>query len=338
MAEQQPIIIKKIKKSGGHGHHGGAWKIAYADFVTAMMAFFLLMWLLGSTDQATKQGIAEYFQNPFSVSLNGGQGVGDRTSVIQGGGQDLTSKDVGQVHQGEDVPKQDVEVKPEDLEKQAELQEKAKLEQLEQKIQSLLDANSRLSEFRDQIKLETTPEGLKIQIIDAKNRPMFKLASSGIEDYAKEILHELAPVINELPNKVTINGHTDALPYPNNRSGYSNWNLSSDRANVARFELTQGGLAEEKVLRVVGLASSIPYKVDQPNDPMNRRISIIVMNKKTENQVLHDGADPSAAAIEPETHAPTPVAVPSASGGALPGISSNVQQNTRITAPTIPSH
>jgi len=316
MAEQ-PIIIKKIKKAGHGGHHGGAWKIAYADFVTAMMAFFLLMWLLGSTDEATKKGISEYFQNPFAVAMSGGQSVGDRTSIINAGGSDLTSQDAGQVKQGEEVPPP-----PEDIEQLAEQQEKVKLEQLQKKIESMLDANPKLAEFRDQIKLEVTPEGLKIQIIDAKNRPMFKLASSGIEDYAKMILHELAPVINELPNKVSINGHTDALPFPVNKSGYSNWELSSDRANVARFELTNGGLAEAKVLRIVGLASSIPYNHQNANDPMNRRISIIVMNKKTENQVLHEGA----ADDHSEDEVPAPAA--------LPGLSPNAQQNTQISPAT----
>lgn len=288
MAEQ-PIIIKKVIKKAGHGHHGGAWKIAYADFVTAMMAFFLLMWLLGTTDEVTKKGISEYFQNPYAVSLNGGESVGDRTAIIQGGGQDLTAKDAGQVHMGEEVTPSEPTL--EDAERIAEQQEKIQLEQLQGKIESMLKANSELAEYSDQIKMETTPEGLKIQIVDAKNRPMFKLASSRIEDYAQMILHKLAAVINELPNKLSINGHTDALPFPDNSSGYSNWELSSDRANIARNELTLGGLEEDKVLRIVGLASSIPYIAAKPNDPMNRRISIIVMNKKTENQILHEGLD-----------------------------------------------
>ena len=314
MAEQ-PIIIKKVIKKAGHGHHGGAWKIAYADFVTAMMAFFLLMWLLGTTDEVTKKGISEYFNNPFGVALSqGGQANGDRTSIIQAGGSDMKTQDEGQVHQGEEVPPP-----PEDIEKLAEEQEKKKLEQLEEKIKEMLDSNPNLAEFKDQIKLETTPEGLKIQIVDAKNRPMFKLASSNIEDYAQTILRALAPVINELPNKVSLNGHTDALPFPSNRSGYSNWELSTDRANVARHELTEGGLAEDKVLRVVGLASSIPYITQNPADPMNRRISIIVMNKKTENQVLHEGAGDQSTAV--------PV---------LPPMSPKVQQNIEITSPSGP--
>jgi len=292
MAEP-PIIIKKIKRRSRHAHHGGAWKIAYADFVTAMMAFFLLMWLLGSTDDATKKGISEYFHDPFGVNISSsGEGVADRASLVQGGGSDLASKDDGQVHMGQTSPPPIAEITPEEIAKQAERQERQTLEKLEGKIESMLDANAKLAEYRDQIKLETTPEGLKIQIIDAQSRPMFKLASSDIEDHAKMILRELAPVINELPNKVTVNGHTDALPFPGNKFGYSNWELSSDRANVARHQLNQGGLAEEKILRVVGLASSIPYNTDNPEDPMNRRISIIVMNKKTENQVIHEGAVP----------------------------------------------
>lgn len=309
MAEQ-PFIVKKVIKKAGHGHHGGAWKIAYADFVTAMMAFFLLMWLLGSTDESTRKGIAEYFQDPYAVSLNGGEGLGDRTAIIQGGGTDATSKDAGQVHMGEDVPPPATQT-PEDLEKLAEQQEKEQLEKLQEKIEAMVAADPVLNAFRDQIKLEITPEGLKIQIVDAQNRPMFKLASASIEDHAKLILRDLAPLINELPNKVSINGHTDALPYPKNRSGYSNWELSTDRANVARQQLTEGGLAEEKMLRVVGLASSIPYNEQDPKDPMNRRISIIVMNKKSENQALHDGAL--------EDGLP-----------ALPGTTSSIQQNTRI--------
>ena len=188
MAEQ-PIIIKKIKKKAGHGHHGGAWKIAYADFVTAMMAFFLLMWLLGSTDEITKKGISEYFQNPFGVTLGAkGEAYGDRVHIIQAGGSDLKSQEEGQVHQGEETPppKPNEDPRPpnpDDIEKLAEQQEKEKLEKLQEKIQEMVDSNPNLAEYKDQIKLETTPEGLKIQIIDAKNRPMFKLASSGIEDY-----------------------------------------------------------------------------------------------------------------------------------------------------------
>ena len=286
MAEQ-PIIIKKIKK-GGHEHHGGAWKLAYADFVTAMMAFFLLMWLLGSTTDADRKGIAEYFNDPFKISLMGGMDVGERSKIEPGGGKDITSQDHGEIDEKDDLKQ---------------------LAQLKEDIQSLI--NKQLEEFKEQIKLEITPEGLRILITDKENRPMFKLASSATEPQAQEILLALAPVINDLPNKISINGHTDARPFPRNQTGYTNWELSGDRANAARQELQEGGLAEEKILRVTGLSSSIPLNTSDPLDPMNRRISIVVMNKKTENEIVQGltneadstpkEATPSA---EPHTEAP----------------------------------
>ena len=268
MAKEQPVIIKKIIKNKGHGHHGGAWKLAYADFVTAMMAFFLLMWLLGSTDEKTRKGISEYFQDPYKASLI----------------------DKGQ------IPTLD-EIAPTEIDQQAEKNDLMQLEMLKEKIQAMIDANPELSEVREQIKLETTPEGLRVQIIDNKNMPMFKLASSETEPQIRLILRALAPVINKLPNKITINGHTDARPFPANRKGYSNWELSSDRANAARYELNQGGLAEEKVLRVTGLSDSIPYNPDDPHDPMNRRISIIVMNKKAEQHILQEAGNKPAITV-----------------------------------------
>jgi len=277
MAEQQqPIIIKKINK-GGHAHHGGAWKLAYADFVTAMMAFFLLMWLLGSTDETTRKGIAEFFADPYRVSMDGGKQVAERTSMIEGGGSDLVSTMDGQVQKGSNSE--------EEIEKEAAEIEQKKLEALKEKIQDKLNETPELNEFKDQIKLEITSEGLRILIVDDQKRPMFKLASPQTEPYVKAILRALAPAVNELPNRVSLNGHTDALPL--NQNGYSNWELSSDRANAARRELVDGGLDEDKVLRVIGLSSSIPYSTTtDPLSPVNRRISIIVMNKKTEQQIL----------------------------------------------------
>jgi len=268
MAKEQPVIIKKIIKKGGHAHHGGAWKLAYADFVTAMMAFFLLMWLLGSTDEKTRKGISEYFQDPYKASLI----------------------DKGQ------IPTLD-EIAPTEIDRQAEKNDRMQLEMLKEKIQDMIDANPKLSEVKEQIKLETTPEGLRVQIIDNKNMPMFKLASSETEPQIRLILRAMAPVINKLPNKITINGHTDARPFPDNRMGYSNWELSSDRANAARYELNHGGLAEDKILRVTGLSASIPYNPADPHDPMNRRISIIVMNKKTEQHILQEAGNKSVTAV-----------------------------------------
>jgi chemotaxis protein MotB len=268
MAER-PIIVKKVIKKKGHGHHGGAWKLAYADFVTAMMAFFLLMWLLGSTDEKTKKGISEYFQDPYEAS---------------------------KIDKGL-VPTLD-EINPTELDKQAEVEAEKKdqmqLEMLKEKIEKKIAENSKLSEVKEQIKLETTPEGLRIQIVDDKNMPMFKSGSASTEPQIRLILRALAPVVNTLPNKITINGHTDAKPFPTIRKEYTNWELSSNRANAARYELNEGGLAGEKILRVSGLADSIPYNSKDALDPMNRRISIIVMNRKTEQQILKDAGNKPA--------------------------------------------
>jgi chemotaxis protein MotB len=268
MAKEQPVIIKKIIKKGGHAHHGGAWKLAYADFVTAMMAFFLLMWLLGATDEKTRKGISEYFQDPYEASRI----------------------DKGQIPTLE-------EIAPTEIDRQTDENDQLKLEMLKEKIQDMIDANPKLAEVKDQIKLETTPEGLRVQIIDNKNMPMFKLASSETEPQIRLILRAMAPVINKLPNKITINGHTDARPFPGKRKGYTNWELSSDRANAARYELNDGGLAEEKILRVTGLSASIPYNPANPDDPMNRRISIIVMNKKTEQHILQEAGNKPVTAV-----------------------------------------
>ncbi|NOT85871.1 MAG: flagellar motor protein MotB [Methylococcaceae bacterium] len=281
----QPIIIKKIKKNKPYKHYGGMWKLAYADFVTAMMAFFLLMWILGSTTQDKRKGIAEYFSNPYKASLIGGDAVGNRTSVIQGGGSDLNSRLSGQVDQGE-TPKIESALQIEI--QQAEIIDLAQLEALKEKIQAMIDAKPELNEFKEQIKLEITHEGLRILIIDSQNRPMFNLASAATAPHIRLILKELAPVINELPNKISINGHTDARPFPGNQTGYSNWELSSDRANAARQELVKNGVAEAKVMRVVGLASSAPYNVRNSLDPMNRRISVVVMTHKSEEHLLQD--------------------------------------------------
>ncbi|GBL47486.1 flagellar motor rotation protein MotB [Sulfuriferula multivorans] len=295
-AVPRPIIVKRIKKSGG-GHHGGAWKIAYADFVTAMMAFFLLMWLLGSTTKGELQGIAEYFQTPLKVAMSGGSGSGDSSSVIKGGGKDLT-KQVGQINRG-DNPAQK---KTYDLKSaQADLEriEASRLKALKGRIEAAIDANPTLKQFKKQLLIDITTEGLRIQIVDEKNRPMFALSKAKLEPYTKEILHDIGQTLNDVPNKISLSGHTDATPYSGGGSGYSNWELSADRANASRRELVAGGMDEGKILRVVGLASAVPIDRNDPFNPINRRISIIVMNKKTEDAIAKEGggvADVSSAA------------------------------------------
>lgn len=285
--DKQPIRVKRIKKVAG-GHHGGAWKIAYADFVTAMMAFFLLMWLLGSTTKGDLNGIAEYFKTPLKVALAGGSGSGDSSSIIRGGGNDLT-RSTGQVKQGERTsPKKVIDIKASEAERAR--VEKEYLKGLQRKVQELIQNSPRLQPFSKQLLLDITTEGLRIQIIDEQNRAMFDTGSAHLKDYTREMLQELAPLLNGVENKISLSGHTDASPYALGDKGYSNWELSADRANASRRELVAGGLDERKILRVVGLASAVPLDRNDPLDPMNRRISIIVMNKETEGKVANEGA------------------------------------------------
>ncbi|TCS39137.1 chemotaxis protein MotB [Paucimonas lemoignei] len=283
--EARPIVVKKIKKSGG-GHHGGAWKIAYADFVTAMMAFFLLMWLLGSTSKGDLQGIAEYFQTPLKVAMGGGSGAGDSSHVIKGGGKDLTRKD-GQV-KASTAPG---EKKTYNIKAASELLEKVegeRLRALKKKIEEVIANSPILRQYKNQLLLDITSEGLRIQIVDEQNRPMFALAKAELQPYTREILHEIGLALNEVPNKISLSGHTDSMPYSRGEKGYSNWELSADRANASRRELIAGGMDESKVLRVVGLSSVLPFDKENPASPANRRISIIVMNRRAELAALQE--------------------------------------------------
>jgi len=282
----RPIIVKRIKKTAG-GHHGGAWKIAYADFVTAMMAFFLLMWLLGSTSKGDLEGISEFFKNPLKVAMSGGSGSGDSSSVIKGGGTDLTRRN-GQVKKGDmETNKKTYDLN--DAKAALERAEGERLQALKAKIESVIEANPLLKKYQNQLLLDITSEGLRIQIVDEQNRPMFALAKATLQPYTSDILHVLGLVLNDVPNRIGLSGHTDSTPYYSD-AGYSNWELSADRANASRRALVVGGLADEKILRVVGLASAAPLDRADPFSPINRRISIIVMNKRTEDAVMRDAA------------------------------------------------
>jgi len=311
MAEElvRPIIVKKIKKSAG-GHHGGAWKIAYADFVTAMMAFFLLMWLLGSTSKSQLEGISEYFKTPLKVAMQGGTTIGASDSVIKGGGgKDLTKKQ-GQVKPVDGPKGKQKAVDINDAKAAVEKAEAIRLEELKQKIEKAIEESPTLSKFKQQLLLDITTEGLRIQIVDEQNRPMFASSKAELQPYAKQILQEIGQMLNGVPNKISLSGHTDAVPYPNGVKSYSNWELSSDRANASRRELTAGGMNEEKLMRVVGLASASLFNKDDPLDPVNRRISIIIMNKKAEEDALKDDAAVNVPAAATESEISKAVAAP----------------------------
>lgn len=276
------IVVKKIKK-GHAGAHGGAWKIAYADFVTAMMAFFLLMWLLGSTSEGDLKGISEFFNTPMKVAMMGGSGAGDATSVIKGGGE-MLSKATGQQMRGGNPDK---EISVADARKKVEKEDRKNLKELKSKIEDAISKSKDISKYKDQIKLDITTEGLRIQITDEKNRPMFDSGSAIVKPYMKEILVKITELLNEVNYRIAISGHTDSAKYTMGERGYSNWELSSDRANASRREIVNAGLSENKVIRVVGVGSSIPLLPNDPLDPTNRRISILVLNKNTEESIVN---------------------------------------------------
>jgi chemotaxis protein MotB len=301
----RPIIIVKRKKKGIEEHHGGAWKVAYADFVTALMAFFLVMWLVTAISKEQRAAIFEYFKNP---SMESGKSVkaapgqmgpgGASTSPINlGGGLDALRsrvsklKEIGAtaalVHreQPPDTPKKNTASSEQDAREQVREAEHKKLETLMVELKEAVSKSQALEPFKDQLLLDITPEGIRIQIVDAQNRPMFDIGSARLRDYTQSILRELAPYLTSVPNRISITGHTDIRPYPG-QGGYSNWELSADRANAARRALVGAGLPDEKIARVVGLASSVLFNRDDPQGAINRRISIVIMTKQAEEEAL----------------------------------------------------
>ena len=291
---QQPIVVKKVKKGGGAAH-GGAWKIAYADFVTAMMAFFLLMWLLGSTTKGDLKGIADYFQTPLVVAMFGGSGSGDSSSVVQGGGEDLT-RTHGQMKKGQ-IDADQKKINLQALKADFERQEKQKLLGLKGDLEALIESSPTLKQFKNQLLLDITSEGLRIQIVDEQNRPMFDSASSELKPYTRQILREIGPMLNKVENRISLSGHTDATPYTGGDRGFGNWELSTNRANASRRELVSAGMEDAKVMRAVGFASTVLFDKTQPQSPSNRRISIVVLNKRTEEAILSDGKESQIAEV-----------------------------------------
>ena len=309
----QPIIVKRIKK-GGHVAHGGAWKIAYADFVTAMMAFFLLMWLLGSTSKGDLEGIASYFSAPVKVSLLGGDGTGNSDSILPGGGRDL-AKSAGQVDGG-DAERAAKLIGAQMARAELARKDAQRIDALHDKIKDMVANNAALQDFGSQIRLERTGDGLQIQIVDDQNRPMFASGSESVEGYMRDVLRAIGFVLADVPNRLTIEGHTDAKPFVGGEAGYSNWELSADRANASRRELITGGLKGDRVLRVQGLAASMLFDAQNPESPLNRRISIIVMNREAEERFYEAArtASGTPTSAEDETEATPDGSIPSGAG------------------------
>jgi chemotaxis protein MotB len=282
-----------------------------------MMAFFMVMWLVASLNKEQRSAMFKYFNNPsmeegHSVKAAPGQAGpgGASTSVIKlGGGMD-SPKPVVDPHK----PARSTEIladRPATVEaKEREMKEKEQLESLLEELKKAVSVGQALEPFKDQLLLDITPEGLRIQIVDKQNRPMFDTGSSALKDYTTQILVEVAKYLNTVPNRISLSGHTDAKPYPGTTKFYSNWELSADRANAARRALIAGGLDESKIARVVGLASSVLFVKDEPLNPINRRISIIVMTRRAEDAVLSTDAPLSGTTVpgEPTSTAALPAA------------------------------
>jgi chemotaxis protein MotB len=298
MAEPaQSVVIRRVKKVKRGGHHGGAWKVAYADFVTAMMAFFMVMWIVGISDKQQRAAISEYFNNP---SMSEGQSQkpaagadgpgGASTSMISlGGAMDLSrGESDGKLHGSGAQTADAVEAAARELDRK-------RLEALREELLEAIARSQALEPFKDQLLLDITSEGLRIQIVDKRNRPMFDLGGAQLRGYTIEILQELAHFIEPLPNRISISGHTDVTHYGSVK-GYSNWELSSDRANAARRALIAGGMSDDKIARVVGLSSTVLFDKDHPGSPINRRISIIVMNRAADSEMQHSEEPQTVAA------------------------------------------
>ena len=285
MAEQgQTIIIKKVK-GGGHGHHGGAWKVAYADFVTAMMAFFLLLWLLNSVTQEQLEGVSNYFA-PASIArtTSGAGGVGGGTTITSEGAMpsdapnSTLTMDLPPPQAGSGLPEStEQEVSENQAEKVLKEKENQQFEEAAREILDTLEDLPQLQQIVNSLVIDQTAEGLRIQVVDQEGLAMFSSGSANMLSQAHQAIDLVAKVIAKLPNEISITGHTDAVKYAGGESGYTNWELSADRANATRRALIQAGVSPERLARVVGAADQDPLISDDPRNPRNRRIAIVLL-------------------------------------------------------------
>lgn len=276
-SERRPIIIRRKKVV--HAHHGGAWKIALADFMTALMALFLVLWILSTASEEQRQGVAEYFNMPLTQAVTGGDRSGS-TSPIPGGGPDP-------MHTEGERARLDIRqhARPSD-------QERRFFRDVQERIERAIALQPELSLMREQMRFDLTREGLRIQLLDTEQRPMFELGSDQVAPYMRDLLRTIAPLLNELPNDLSIGGHTDSLPYSGGYRGYSNWELSSDRANASRRELVAGGLDPSQLLRVSGFAERVTLPEADAQDPINRRIELVVLLPEVAATIRNPRATP----------------------------------------------
>ncbi|WP_298163142.1 flagellar motor protein MotB [Brevundimonas sp.] len=288
-AAERPIIIKKVKKVVGGGHHGGAWKVAYADFVTAMMAFFLLMWLINTTDPEQKRGIAEYFA-PASVSqtTSGSGGILGGTSLGEDGSKSSGSMSVLEQQAPEaplDAPEEAgtnsnlAAASEEELREEIAAREAAEFRSAAESLRQAMQRMPELAELSKQLIIDQTPEGLRIQLVDQEGRSMFEQNSARPNARAQVLLRAIAGVVNQLPNRISISGHTSAVAGSGRASVASDWPLSAGRADASRAILQAAGVDADRVYSVAGKAGSDPLYPDDPSLAGNRRIAIVLLRE-----------------------------------------------------------
>jgi len=326
MADQlQPIIIKKITKGGG-GHGGGAWKIAYADFVTAMMAFFLLLWLLSSVTQEQLEGISNYFA-PVSTSKST-SGAGDILSGKTLGEEGVMEQSASRPSVTVDLPppksgatdletNEDAGATEQALEELQAKQEEDQFEEAEDALNKAIQGIPQLKQLADSLLIDNTPEGLRIQLVDQEGLAMFPSGGSEMYLHTQKVLELVAKVIHEMPQQISISGHTDSTKFVN-ESGYSNWELSADRANNARRVLKDLDIPEDRVARVVSLAATEPLMPEDPGNARNRRLSIVLLRGT--------GVQPPLAPSDTEPGAPAQEVTAPETEPAQSGIGNKVQQ------------
>ncbi|MDY0136920.1 MAG: flagellar motor protein MotB [Thiomicrospira sp.] len=266
MSDEQSIIIKRVNKCP-HCAHGGAWKVAFADFMTAAMAFFLMLWILGGSSDSEMKAMAEYFRDPTVIEAS-------PEVLIQSENSGKANDAVIDMGGFQDAPKADTDLQK--LEEQA--KEREQMEALKQELEARIEASPVLQEFKEQLKLDITPNGLQVQILDDRRRPMFSTGVDAPRDYAINIIREVGRVLSKSDKPISIAGHTDSSGY-SPTAEYTNWELSADRANAARRIILQSGVGSEKIAQVVGLADTAPFDKENPYNPRNRRISIILLTQ-----------------------------------------------------------
>ncbi len=291
---KRPIIIKKVKK-GGHGHHGGAWKVAYADFVTAMMAFFLLLWLLSTSSKATLEGLAEYFTPT--------QGIKDQMGIGFKGGAAQDSPGIsktpmsapgivtGQTQTGT-TSSDELQKAKEESDKEENL-----FKQGATAIEQSFSQDKGLAQYQDNILIQQTPDGLKIDVMDSDKYAMFQPGTAQLTEHGQAILSRMATLLKKLPNYMSLTGHTDASPLESGRADYTSWELSGDRAQAARRYLLKAGLEPERPKKVIGMADKELMTPNEPRGPRNRRISIIML--KGSHMLIPDSANPVPQGAKP---------------------------------------